>query len=909
MHIFFAILFTLIFFFSPSAYSQDNLSKFAGREISSIKIISDRGITERDISKECGINAGDQLSIQRVRECIAIYYSKGFLKDVIIEAVKEEGGIGLQFNFVERKKLAAVSIKGNNWFSAKKIKSVIGLKRGDELTDEKTTWAKEILTDLYKGAGFFDASIEITTLPEGRGQEADIAVRIEEKKRARVADIMFSGDRVFRDEKLITIMRIQRGDYFDEKKMNLSITAIDKYYTDKGYLKILIGPPELLYDRSKGEVTVTFSIEAGPHVEVVFEGTEVMDPEILKKELLIWKERTYDNAVLDESADRLMQYYHRKGYYFAEVVYNADKLTSGNIRIMFRIKEGMTITVEKISFTGNSYFTDKKLNGYLDIREGKFLVEDMLKEYVKGLINLYRNNGFLNIKITPDIVPGEDNRTLNVTITIDEGIQTFLSNIHIKGNETFGREGVISLIKSREGQPYNESHVMDDLYSIQSFYIQRGYIYASVDLKSEFSPERNEVQVDYTITEYKPVYIGNINVSGNSFTKEDVIRRELLIKEGDLYNYENILRSQRQLLRLGIFKDVKLEPANPDVKEQNKDISVRVEEGYPGTVEIGAGYGDVDRFRGMFEGSYRNLFGTGRQISIRAEGSSIEQKYSLSYKEPWVLGYQMDGRINLVDLVENKRSFDRRTLGFSTGIDKSFSEFVKGSLMYQYEDVRLSGVSPEAVLTPEDIGKVAVATINPSIIIDRRNDPFNPSKGALYSITFREAAKFLGSRPQFAKITVQDSYFFSPVSKLVFAFSLRGGVAWNFGESQEVPIFERYFVGGRSTVRGYDQERLGIPGKTITIDGNPTGGNMMVVINGEIRFPLFRGLGMVVFMDGGNVWREVDEFDISEIKSTAGAGIRYNTPVGPLRLDIGCKLDREAGEDKCLPHFTLGHAF
>ncbi len=190
--------------------------------------------------------------------------------------------------------------------------------------------------------------------------------------------------------------------------------------------------------------------------------------------------------------------------------------------------------------------------------------------------------------------------------------------------------------------------------------------------------------------------------------------------------------------------------------------------------------------------------------------------------------------------------------------------------------------------------------------------PFNPSHGSLFSVTFREAARVLGSKPQFAKLTVQDSLFFSPVSRLVFAFSIRGGVAWNFGESHEVPIFERYFAGGRSSVRGYDQEKLGIPGKTITYDGNTwtaTGGNMLLVLNGELRFPLFKGLGMVAFVDAGNVWRKVDEFDASEIRATAGAGIRYNTPVGPFRLDLGCKLDREVGEGRCMPHFTLGHAF
>src|SRR4030067_951187 len=468
-------------------------------------------------------------------------------------------------------------------------------------------------------------------------------------------------------------------------------------------------------------------------------------------------------------------------------------------------------------------------------------------------------------------------------------------------------EDIHARIKSRAGRPFNESQVVDDIYNIQSFYLQKGYIYAAVDLKTTINDDKTDAVADYIISENNPVYTGEISVTGNSFTKEKVIRRELLIKEDELFSYEKIFRSQRQLQKLGIFKSAKVEILNPDLKEDKKDISVKIEEGYPGRVEFGIGYGDVERLRGMIEGGYKNLFGTGRQITLRAEGSSIEQKYSINYKEPWVFGYQMDGRLNLVDLFENKSSFDRRTFGFSAGLDKSFSELVTGSLTYQYEDVRLSDVKQDAILTSEDTGKVEVATINPSLIIDRRDDPFNPSKGYLFSITFREAAKVLGSKPQFAKLTVQESHFFSPISKLVFALSVRGGVAWNFGESTEVPIFERYFTGGRSTVRGYDQDKLGIPLKTLSEDGTPTGGNMLLVLNGELRFPLFKGLGMVAFVDGGNIWRKVEEFDASETRATAGAGIRYNTPVGPLRLDIGCKFDRGAGEGKGIPHCTRWH--
>ncbi|MBI5290708.1 MAG: BamA/TamA family outer membrane protein, partial [Chloroflexi bacterium] len=372
------------------------------------------------------------------------------------------------------------------------------------------------------------------------------------------------------------------------------------------------------------------------------------------------------------------------------------------------------------------------------------------------------------------------------------------------------------------------------------------------------------------------------------------------------------LLDQRRIRRLGFFREARLDPLHPEVKESVKDLILRVEEGKPGSVEFGVGYGDVERFRGSFEVGHRNLFGTGRQATLRAEGSSIEQKYTLGYKEPWVLGSAWDGRVSLVDLIEDKISFERRTLGTIAGVEKSFGEKIRSSVLYQYEDVSLSNVQPEAVLTPEDTGKTQVATINPSLAVDLRDDPFNPTAGAFYSATFREAAKMLGAKPQFVKVSLQGNWFYSPVRSIVLAGAWRGGMAQNFGESTDVPIFERFFVGGRSTVRGYDQERLGIPGETIEYRNGewiPTGGNLMMVMNGEVRIGLTSGLGMVLFVDSGNVWRKIEEFAASDLRSTAGAGLRYNTPVGPLRLDLGCKLDQEIGEDRCVLHFTLGHAF
>lgn len=901
----------ILFLFSTYAYAQDDLSSFAGKKISSIKAVSASGLTDKNIENVCDIKTGDIFSVSVIKECIISFYKKEIYNDILVDAFDERDGVLLQFTFIEKIKTGIIKTEGNDYFSDKKIISVAGVRIGDDLSESVTNAARDRVLDLYRGYGFFDIEVRVQIITE-KYQDNKLLIKVHEGTRAGISGIVINGNKVFTYEKLMAVMKLRKGRYYLEKDAVAGVKALEKYYLDKGYIKILINPPDLQYDKKERRVFLTINIDAGPHLEVLFEGADAVEIDILTKELLFRKERSISIAVIDESVDRLIQYYREHGYYMARITYSVDHPDNNNVKIKFNIAEGLSVKVKEIGFSGNSWFNEKILMELLNTKKNKFLLEDVLKEDTKEIARLYKSNGFLEVKINYNVIYSEENSGLDIIIYIKEGQQTLISGIIFTGNNKFSAETLQGHLKSRAGKPFNESQTIDDLYSIQSFYVQNGYIYTTVDLKTRYSEDKKGVVTEYVINEGNQVYIGNILISGNTFTKEYVIRRELLVKEGDLYSYENILRSQRRLLTLGFFRDVKLEPVNPESKEQIKDISLQVREGNPGSVELGIGYGDIERFRGSVETRYNNLFGTGRQVGMKVEASSIEQKYGLDYKEPWVLGYQMDGRFNVVDQAEKKRSFDRRTFGMSTGIDKSFSDLVKGSLMYQYENVKLSHVSPAAIITHEDTGKTEVATINPSLTIDRRDDPFNPAKGQFYSMGFREAAQLIGSKPQFAKINLQSSFFYSPFSKVVLAFSGRGGVAWNFGESIEVPIFERYFVGGRSTVRGYDQEKLGIPGKTIKFDGkswNPTGGNMMIVLNGEIRFPLFKGLGMVVFVDGGNVWRKMEEFDPSEIKATAGTGIRYNTPVGPLRLDMGCKLMREQKEDNCMYHFTLGHAF
>jgi len=427
------------------------------------------------------------------------------------------------------------------------------------------------------------------------------------------------------------------------------------------------------------------------------------------------------------------------------------------------------------------------------------------------------------------------------------------------------------------------------------------------------TPRNGAVDVRYRITEDLPVTIGRIILRGNKSTKDYVIMRELLVKPGDAYDYAAILSSQQQIYHLGYFRVAKFEPLRSGEKEYVKDMLFIVEERPAGAMEYTVGYGDLDRLRGSVEVYHRNLWGTARYSSLRFEESAILKRAIFNFQEPWLLGRKLEGKFSLVWSDSEKLNSDTRELYYKTrkttasfGIEKTFGNLTP-SLTYMFENVRNYDVLSAAEVTAEDSGRVLVSSLSPALIWDLRDDVFNPRRGALYGIVLKEALRELFSEADFSKLTIQGSWFL-PIRTSVLALSARVGVAWPFRDTTVVPLHERFYVGGSTTVRGYTQDSIGPSAPDANGDAIPQGGQSMGVFNIELRLNPGEGLGFVLFTDAGNVWPK-QSIDLADVRSSYGAGIRYGTPIGPLRIDYGQKIHRLSGESAGEFHFNIGNTF
>jgi len=939
---------TLVSVFRPGpAIAQS----FEGQTILSLEVNSRVGMTLEALSRLTGIHTGIPYSSQMIRQSLNSLYATGLFTDVVVDVSPIEGGVAIIYQFTEKTFLADLQIKGDWVIWPYQIREAMNLPVGEEFTEERLKNSINRLANYLQRQGYFRAKIDTDVSQVPETNRVNVSVRVKEGSRARIRETKFVGDTaVSKFQIWLKTMRSTGGELYDANVLEKDLRGLLNFYYTNGYLKATVGPPDIQYLESTDEVNITVPIEAGTQLRVRFEGNGPFTDRELMPLLLFEEEHSYDDSVFRASADRLADYYRAHSFPFIKVDYTQRDLpTEGAMEAVFKIDTGNFACLRTVLFVGNTFFTPFQLQELIQTRPGNTLfcgtvIPDLLDSDVKILRARYREQGFQDIKIDPRVEYNEAKTVTLLIFAIAEGPRTLIKDIQFEGQQAMTPTQLRTTVHLHPGQPYDEIPVRRDLEEILALYHKNGYVYAQVDPQLDFSQDRTQVGIRFRISENPQVRIGRIFLSGNTYTKDKIILRELDVKPGDPYDESRLQISRGRIQQLGYLGNVRFEPVtplDPETKETVKDMRLTVKENPTRTLDLGVGYADVEHLRGFVQWTHRNLWGTGESLSLRASASSIERTASATYLEPWVLGYHLDGRLVVYNQYLDRLSYTLTTAGTTAGLGKNLTPTVKGTLQYQYEiDNYLKGVE----LLPED-QRVNIGSVTPALYWDTRDNPFSPTSGFINGLAIQDAATSLGSQIEFIKTTVQSSWYFPITRWLVAAVSARAGVSNRFGvtktepgtggtqDSELLPPNERFFLGGRTTVRGYQQDELGIvPTKChdgencATIIPNDTssgvdftGGNAMLLFNGELRIYLPGNFGLVLFNDRGNVFRLSSQVDINLIKSTIGAGVWYGTPAGPLRLDYGFKLNREKNlcpscsvvvkESPGEFHFTLGFAF
>lgn len=887
-----SLLIFLLYFFIPSSYAKAII-------VSEIEIEGLYSINKDELLYLLDIEIGNEIDSETVKLGIKRAFLKDIFDDIEIQVTDEEKA-KVFIKVKEKQLLKDINIffKNNPFgISKKTIKNLFGLKEGEYLKCDVIEKAIKDLKQDLAIRGFPQAIIKSEIKILGNPYRIQLNLFVETGPPEMIKKITITGT----DEVIKSVMRLSEGDIFDQTILKKDIERIKSKLKKSNYFNPVVGP----YEYSKGILDIF--VNPGKKLVISIEGNANISRKKIIKGIPFFEAEDFNDALIEEAVHRILSIYYSEGYPFAQV---APIVTTEENTIFLNlfIYEGPKVRINSITFVDTT-LPERSLKEIMTLKEGKIYNPDLMNKDLDSIIAFYNSLGYLLAKVEEfQTRYNETSNTMDIIIRINEGFKTVIEKIDIFGANFISEEKIRKIINIKQGQAYNEVDISDARFKIIDLYNSSGFPDINVTVERNFKEDKAYVM--FKLDEGEKTFFGRTIITGNLKTKYKAIKRELYEKENKPFDYSILTKERQNLYRLGLFTDIDINVL--DRYDHKKDVIVRLNEGNAGAIELSFGYAEYEQFRGALGLSYRNLFGMNRIGSIKLELSSLEKRFLFQYHEPWFLNRKLPLRIFFlsenkkeinIDTRETRYELTRHT--FTVGLEKRLNDNIKSELFYEFSLVNTYDVKSDVVLSREDTGTLIISGLRFGLIYDTRDSPFYPKKGILSGASIKLTSPLFLSETHFIKFSIYSNVYQELIKGIVFAGSVRGGFAQGYHKTRELPIVERFFLGGRNTVRGYDQDTLGPKGS----DGTPTGGNVFIMESLELRTSLGKGIGLVAFLDGGNVWIKIKDLDITDFKFTTGIGLRYNTPVGPLRIDYGYKLQREKRESTGEIHFSIGHAF
>ncbi|HEU5360415.1 MAG TPA: outer membrane protein assembly factor BamA [Candidatus Deferrimicrobiaceae bacterium] len=862
------------------------------------------------------IRPGDPLSPFAVRESIRRLHRKSLFRELAAYVREEEGRAQILFYLRPLPVVTEIGVFGQKRVLASQILAASRIRRGTPVEEDDLSRAQEAVLSLLRSKGFLDASVTVSAACNMENGTGKVRIEVREGSPALVKEVRVPGAAFFPPGKLEDLLGVAIDSPFDFRKWEKGVNRLRGAYKREGFLTVHVSEPGVSCEDGEG-LCLAARVEEGPRYEILWEGASRFSVGKLEKASGIYAEEGEftEGGLVHDLKERLLSFYRERDHFRASVDVEAEGKPDGGRRLTIVIREGKAGYLKQVRFSGNANISAKSLRkqmlsterGLLHPITGSGAFDDReWNDDLAALIGLYQKDGFARARISSVDTEWDDRGGITATIHIDEGMRYRLREIQFRGNDHYLREELLRLIGNRENQYVDFAGLDRDGEAIAEHYRNEGYLDVSVEARFEPDEEKSTAVIRFTIAEGPRYLLGKIAVRGNLLTDPVVVFREVTIPEGAPAGEKDLLTFQQAVFGTGLFRTVRLNRVKRPA-EGVVDLVVEVEEALFFEFEYGSGYGTDTGIRGFVGTRHRNLNGRGRRLYARIVASQKEQSYLADLREPWVLGnrWKWEGGVTASHQEAERESFSLKKTSVVTSINKTI--FRRSSVSVQYELSRddVFDVAQGAVLSREDQGSATISTVRGLFVLDLRDDPFNPKRGSFNSGSVEFATSFLGSEVDYYKLVGQSSWYFPWFRRNTLVLSGRAGVVRPLRDTEEVPIQKRFFLGGRTTVRGFDEESLGPLGP----DGAPTGGEYMVNGNAELRFPLKHGFILATFLDAGSVWFRGDPEKDFDLRESAGLGLRYVTPVGPVSLDYGWKLDRQAGESPSEWHFTIGAVF
>jgi outer membrane protein insertion porin family len=759
-----------------------------------------------------------------------------------------------------------------------------------------------------------------------------------------IGQLKFSGLRRVEADAVRAILHQKSGSIFSHDAIADDLHSIFGmgYFSD-AQIAAALGPDQ--------KVEITWELTEKPAIhKVTYEGNDELSNDDLKDLIDIKPYSILDLAAVRRNQRKIHDKYVEKGFYLADLSYKLVPVAGNETDVVYQIHEHAKVEVRRIQFVGNARVPSSDLQGIMQTQPGgwfSFLSpasyrEEMLEHDLMGVQSIYLDRGFINVRVSkPRLELSPDKRYIYITIHVDEGEQYRLGKIDFSGDLLLPREELYRRVSSRPHELFNRSKLVKDRGSLDDVAQDQGYAYANITPVTAVNEELKTVDLTFDTQKGKPVYVERIEVAGNTKTRDKVIRRELRIYEGELFSGVALRASKARVQALGYFETVEV-----TTKKGSADdlilVTVTVKERPTGTFQVGAGFSTLESFIFTAQLSQNNLFGWGQTGSVTLQLSSLRQFVQLQFQDPYFLDTKLYFGVDVFRTQLSYVNFLRNATGFDLNFGYPLSEatrhtFVSKAITDWLEDARLSlaysaqdvGVSPVFQGTQQQelanqFGTYVLSSLRLTLTIDKRDNRLYPSDGYMLSQSFEVAPSFLGSGFQFARYSGYARYYRRLFWGLVFKTQWTYGIIDALGGSQ-IPLSEQYFVGGINSLRGYYLLSVS-PTKPVgqrtpdSVTSNfEVGGNKEIVINNEIEFPIVDKIGIrgVVFYDLGDTYSSNESFFQDKqypglplgMLHSVGFGVRWFSPIGPLRFEWGFPLTPRPQDGPYDFEFTIGNFF
>lgn len=728
--------------------------------------------------------------------------------------------------------------------------------------------------------------------------------------KAVVADVAVQGTERIEPDAVLVQVKTKKGEPLKDDTLQEDIRTIYKM----GFFETVAAD---VTDTDQGK-RVTFVVREKPSVvEVKLEGNkEIKEKDILAaistKPFTVLRKN-----VVNDDVNRIVKLYHQKAFFNAEVTSTIDfPQDPRKAVVVFRIKEGKKIYVKGIDFTGNAHFSDRKLRGVMETKSrGIFswfsdkgvLDREVLDTDLDRVTAFYHDHGFMDARVgSPTVEKREDG--FYIVLPVVEGQRYRVAAVDVRGDLLETTPEVAKRLELKKEQYFSREKLRKDLDTLTKHLMDAGYAYAQVDPAVSKNPESHTSDVVYQLRKGPMVHIEKITITGNTRTRDNVIRRQIQLAEGDRFSASAMERSQLNLRRVDYFEEVDIQSSEGSTPEA-MNLNVKVKEKPTGALSVGGGYSSED---GVFVGGnilQRNLFGRGQYLALKAYLGGETSRYSLSFTEPWLFDTPLSAGFDIYDWYREYNDFNKDAMGGKLRISHPFGTWSRWHLAYVFENAKVSDVDEDAALIIKDQeGRQIKSSIMASVERDSTDHPFLPTRGSMHTVSLEYSIPYLGSDSDFVSLVAGAGRYFPLFWKFVGFAHVKGGYIFELDSDKPAPIYERFFLGGINSIRAFDWGDVG-PKDPET--GDSIGGIKFGQVNLELLFPLAEKIGMrgVLFFDAGNAFDDGEDFRIEDFRTAAGAGVRWNSPMGPLRIEWGYNLDRKPGEDSSNWQFSMGVFF